>query len=158
LTWLTMRLVKRIPSGFVPEEDQGYIMVNAMLPDAASLERTDADMRKAESVLGANHAIEGFNTVTGYSLLTGAYSSNIGFFFVALKPWHDRESAEEHATGVIAALNREFARQIPEAVVVAFGPPAIPGLGTGAGFTMELQDRSGQSPQFLADQTRKFMQ
>ena len=109
-------------------------------------------------MLGANHAIEGFNTVTGYSLLTGAYSSNIGFFFVALKPWHERESAEEHASGVIAALNREFAKQIPEAVVVAFGPPAIPGLGTGAGFTMELQDRSGQSPQFLADQTSKFIQ
>jgi HAE1 family hydrophobic/amphiphilic exporter-1 len=158
LTWLTMGLVKRIPSGFVPEEDQGYIMVNAMLPDAASLERTDAVMRKAEAVLGANHAIDGFNTVTGYSLLTGAYSSNIGFFFVALKPWHERESAEEHAAGVVAALNREFARQIPEALVVAFGPPAIPGLGTGAGFTMELQDRSGQSPQFLADQTRKFIQ
>jgi HAE1 family hydrophobic/amphiphilic exporter-1 len=158
LSWLTMGFVKRIPAGFVPEEDQGYVLVNALLPDAASLERTDAVMRKAEAVLGANHAIEGFNTVTGYSLLTGAYSSNIGFFFVALKPWHDREKAEEQAAGVVAALNREFARQIPEAVVVAFGPPAIPGLGTGAGFTMELQDRVGQSPDFLAEQTRRFIQ
>src|SRR4029078_11462151 len=84
--------------------------------------------------------------------------SNIGFFFVALKPWHDREKAEDQAAGVVAALNREFARQIPEAVVVAFGPPAIPGLGTGAGFTMELQDRVGQSPDFLAEQTRRFIQ
>ncbi len=158
LSWLTMGFVKRIPAGFVPEEDQGYVLVNALLPDAASLERTDAVMRKAEAVLGANHAIEGFNTVTGYSLLTGAYSSNIGFFFVALKPWHDREKAEDQAAGVVAALNREFARQIPEAVVVAFGPPAIPGLGTGAGFTMELQDRVGQSPDFLAEQTRRFIQ
>src|SRR6478672_1007280 len=92
LVYLTVALVQRIPAGFVPEEDQGYILVNALLPDAASLERTDAVMRKAEAVLGANHAVEGYNTITGFSLLTGAYSSNIGFFFVALKPWHDRES------------------------------------------------------------------
>ena len=109
-------------------------------------------------MLAANHAVEGYNTITGFSLLTGAYSSNMGFFFVALKPWHDRHSAEEHANGVVAALNRAFAQQIPKAAVVAFGPPAIPGLGTGAGFTMQLQDRVGQSPGYLAEQTQRFMQ
>jgi HAE1 family hydrophobic/amphiphilic exporter-1 len=115
-------------------------------------------MRKAEAVLSKNHAVEGFNTITGYSLLTGAYSSNMGFFFVQLKPWHDRHSAEEHANGVVSALNRAFAQTIPEAAVVAFGPPAIPGLGTGAGFTMELQDRSGGSPEYLAQQTARFIE
>ena len=79
----------------MPEEDQGYILVNALLPDGASLERTDAVMKKAEAVLAANHAIEGYNTISGFSLLTGAYSSNMGFFFVALKPWHERHAAEE---------------------------------------------------------------
>ena len=59
---------------------------------------------------------------------------------------------------MVAALNREFAREIPEAVVVAFGPPAIPGLGTGAGFTMQLQDRVGVTPEFLAEQTERFIQ
>ncbi len=158
LVWLTIGLMSRIPAGFVPEEDQGYILVNALLPDAASLERTDAVMRKAEAILGANHAVGGYNTISGFSLLTGAYSSNIGFFFVALKPWEERHTAEEHASGVIRALNQAFAQQIPEAVVVAFGPPAIPGLGTGAGFTMQLQDRTGQSPDYLAAQARAFMQ
>jgi HAE1 family hydrophobic/amphiphilic exporter-1 len=158
LCYVTFMLVQRIPGGFVPEEDQGYILVNALLPDAASLERTDAVMRKAEAILEKNEAVEGFNTITGYSLLTGAYSSNMGFFFVQLKPWEERTTAESHANGVLAALNRGFAQGIPEAGVVAFGPPAIPGLGTGAGFTMELQDRSGGAPDYLAEQAARFME
>jgi HAE1 family hydrophobic/amphiphilic exporter-1 len=151
-------LGRHIPAGFVPEEDQGYIMVNAQLPDAASLERTDAVMKKAEKILEHNEGVEGFNTISGYSLITSAYSSNMGFFFVQLKPWHDRHTPESHATGVVSALNAAFARDIPEAAVVAFGPPSIPGLGTGAGFTLELQDRSGGSPSYLAEQTQKFME
>ena len=151
-------LVRRIPAGFVPEEDQGYLMVNAMLPDAASLERSDAVMRKVEKVLAENEGVQGFNTVTGYSLLTSAYSSNMGFFFVQLKPWEERKAAELQAKGVVAALNRAFAKEIPEAAVAAFGPPAIPGLGTGAGFTMEIQDRSGGTPEYLAAQTARFIE
>ena len=150
-------LVRHIPGGFVPEEDQGYLIVNAILPDAASLERTDAVMRKAEAALKANEGVEGYNTITGFSLLSGAYSSNMGFFFVQLKPWEERHGEELHANGVVAALNREFARQIPEAAVIASGPPAIPGLGTGAGFTLQLQDRSGGSPEFLSQNAAKFM-
>src|SRR5262249_43180346 len=92
LIFAIVTLVRNIPAGFVPEEDQGYIMVNAQLPDAASLERTDAVMRKAEAILEKNESIEGFNTISGYSLLTSAYSSNMGFFFVQLKPWHDRHT------------------------------------------------------------------
>jgi hydrophobe/amphiphile efflux-1 (HAE1) family protein len=157
LMYVIVVLVRQIPGGFVPEEDQGYIMVNAQLPDAASLERTDAVMKKAEKILEKNEAIEGFNTISGYSLLTAAYSSNMGFFFVQLKPWEERKTEESHANGVVAALNRAFAQQIPEAGVIAFGPPSIPGLGTGAGFTMQLQDRSGGSPDYLAEQARRFM-
>ena len=154
---LTGGLVSKIPGGFVPEEDQGYLMVNVMLPDAASLERSDAAMRKAETILAANPAIASYVTLTGYSLLTGAYSSNMGFVFVELKPWHERHSAEESADGVARALNHAFREQIPEALVSAFGPPAIPGLGNGAGFTLQLQDRSGGTPQFLADQAQQFI-
>jgi HAE1 family hydrophobic/amphiphilic exporter-1 len=158
LVYATIDIVGRIPGGFVPEEDQGYLVVNALLPDAASLERTDAVMRKAEAVLKRTEGVEGYNTITGFSLLTAAYSSNMGFFFVQLKPWHDRHSAEETAAGITRALNREFGKDIREGQVVAFGPPAIPGLGTGAGFTMQLQDRSGGSPEYLSQQTQKFME
>ncbi len=158
LVYVILVLVRNIPGGFVPEEDQGFILVNAQLPDAASLERTDAAMKKVEAILAKNKAIDGFNTISGYSLITSAYSSNMGFFFVQLKPWEERKTEEEHANGVVAALNKAFAQQIPEAGVVAFGPPAIPGLGTGAGFTMQLQDRSGGPPEYLAEQTRRFME
>src|SRR4051812_39081946 len=123
LTWLPLGPVNPIPGGVVPEEGQGYLLVNTLLPDRAPLERTDAAMKRGEAIMAKNPHVEGENATSGYSLLTGAYSSNMGFYFVALKPWHDREGAEAHANGVAAALNREFARQIPEAVVVAFGPP-----------------------------------
>jgi hydrophobic/amphiphilic exporter-1 (mainly G- bacteria), HAE1 family len=158
LVALIVPLVKHIPAGFIPEEDQGYLLVQATLPDAASLERTDAVMRRVEAILAENEGVDGFNTVTGFSLVTGAYASNMGFFFVQLKPWEERPAAETHAAGIVAALNREFARRLPEAAVAAFGPPAIPGLGTGAGFTLELQDRSGGTPQYLAEQAARFLE
>jgi HAE1 family hydrophobic/amphiphilic exporter-1 len=157
LIFLTVVLLGRIPGGFVPEEDQGYILVNASLPDASSLERSDAVMRKIEKALAENEGVKGYNTITGFSLITGAYSTNMGFFFVELKPWEERHTAELHANGVLAALNKAFARDIPDGLIVAFGPPAIPGLGTGAGFTMELQDRVGHTPEWLADQAARFM-
>ena len=158
LVFVTVRIINRLPSGFVPEEDQGYIMVNAILPDAASLERTDAVMKKAEAILGRTEGIEGYNTISGYSLLTSAYSSNMGFFFVQLKEWAHRTTPETHSNGIVAALNKAFAAEIPEGIVAAFGPPSIPGLGTGAGFTMQIQDRTGNSPDYLAQQTAKFME
>src|SRR3954462_466490 len=82
----------------------------------------------------------------------------MGFFFVQLKPWEERKKPEEHAREVVNALNKAFRQAIPEGQVLAFGPPAIPGLGTGAGFMMQLQDRSGGAPQYLADQTQRFLE
>jgi HAE1 family hydrophobic/amphiphilic exporter-1 len=158
LIFLTVALVGRIPGGFVPEEDQGYILVNAMLPDASSLQRTDAVMTKVEKILHENEGVEGYNTISGFSLITGAYSSNMGFFFVQLKEWKERTTPELHSNGIVNALNKAFAKEIPEGVIVAFGPPSIPGLGTGAGFTMELQDRVGHTPEWLAQQAALFIQ
>jgi HAE1 family hydrophobic/amphiphilic exporter-1 len=157
LIFLTVTLIGRIPGGFVPEEDQGYLLVNAMLPDASSLQRTDAVMTRVEKILHENEGVEGYNTISGFSLITGAYSSNMGFFFVQLKEWKERTTPELHSNGIINALNKAFAKEIPEGVVVAFGPPSIPGLGTGAGFTMELQDRIGHTPEWLAQQADQFI-
>src|SRR3954464_10974819 len=157
LCFAIVALARNIPSGFVPEEDQGFILVNTLLPDAASLERTDAVMKKAEAILKKTETVDGYNTISGFSLVTGAYSSNMGFFFVQLKPWEER-GREHTAAAITAELNREFQQEIREGGVVAFGPPAIPGLGTGAGFTFELQDRSGGGPDYLAAQSQKFIE
>jgi HAE1 family hydrophobic/amphiphilic exporter-1 len=156
LVFATVSLVRNIPAGFVPEEDQGFLLVQTVLPDAASLERTDAVMKKAEAILKRTETVEGYNAISGFSLLTGAYSSNMGFFFVQLKEWAHR-GREHTAAAVTAELNKAFQEEIREGAVVAFGPPAIPGLGTGAGFTFELQDRSGGDPNYLATQAQKFI-
>jgi HAE1 family hydrophobic/amphiphilic exporter-1 len=94
----------------------------------------------------------------GYSMLSGVNATYSSFFFISLKPWEERKTEELHSNGIVAALNRAFARDIPEAAIVAFGPPAIPGLGTGAGFTMELQDRVGNTPDYLGVQTARFIE
>jgi HAE1 family hydrophobic/amphiphilic exporter-1 len=149
-------LGKNIPGGFVPEEDQGYFMINVSLPDAASLERTMAVMNKIEGILAKEEGIEFYTGVNGFSLLTNTFNSNIGFFFISLKEWKERGNAT--ASVIIRKLNHEFASTVPEATAMAFGPPPIQGLGTAAGFTMMLQDRGGNTPEYLSQQTTKFMQ
>ncbi len=147
-----------VPGGFVPEEDQGYFLVNVQLPDAASLERTDRVVARIENILTQSDGIESVTAVGGYSLLTGALASNTGFFFISLKPWEERESPELHVNSIISKVNRELAYGVPGALAFAFGPPAIPGLGTGSGFSIMLQDRAGNTPEYLAEQTARFIQ
>jgi HAE1 family hydrophobic/amphiphilic exporter-1 len=153
---LVVLLGKRIPSGFVPEEDQGYLLVNVLLPDASSLERTDSTMVKIEKIMAKEEAIEFYTGISGFSLLTNTYNSNMGFFFVSLKEWKERGNMT--AEKLIRNLNKEFLMNVPEATGMAFGPPPIQGLGTSAGFSMMLQDMGGNEPQYLAAQTARFMQ
>jgi HAE1 family hydrophobic/amphiphilic exporter-1 len=147
-----------VPGGFVPEEDQGYFLVNIQLPDAASLERTDAVTKQVEAMLVGAEGVESVTAVAGYSLLTSSLSPNNAFLFVSLKHWSERDTAELHVNKIIQNANRQFAMGIPQAMVFAFGPPAIPGLGTGSGFSMMLQDRGGNSPTYLAEQAQAFME
>src|SRR5210317_307994 len=147
-----------VPGGFVPEEDQGYFLVNIQLPDAASLERTDAVTKQVEQMLVGSPGVDSVTAVAGYSLLTSSLSPNNAFLFVSLKHWSERSSAELHVNKIIQRVNGQFAIGIPQAIAFAFGPPAIPGLGTGSGFSMMLQDRGGNTPTYLAEQTAAFIQ
>ncbi len=149
-------LGKSIPAGFVPEEDQGYFLVNITTPDAASSQRTSEVCTAIEKILAKEESIETYTTVNGFSLLTNSYSPNLAAFFVSMKPWEDRPDVVVNQ--LLRKLNREFALTIPEATVMAFGPPPIQGLGSSAGFSMMIQDRGGNTPRYLADHTTRFLQ
>jgi HAE1 family hydrophobic/amphiphilic exporter-1 len=157
LTVAMVFLFQFVPGGFVPEEDQGYFLVNIQLPDAASLQRSDEVAKKVEQIMMETPGIELVTTITGYSLLTGSASSNSAFLFTWLYPWDERKDDGLHAREIVQILNQRFAMEVPEAIAIAFGPPAIPGLGTGSGFSMMIQDAAGNTPQYLSDQTSKFL-
>ncbi len=146
---------KLLPGGFMPEEDMGYLYVHIQLPDAASLQRSDAVAKKVEKIIGKYKEVEYITTATGYSVLTSSNSSNAVVIFVSLVDWSLRDNT---ALDLVRLLNREFYFGVEEAQVFAFGPPAIPGLGNASGFSMILQDRSGNTPGYLAEQTGKFIQ
>jgi hydrophobic/amphiphilic exporter-1 (mainly G- bacteria), HAE1 family len=149
---------KSLPKSFIPEEDQGYAFVQLQLPDAASLQRTDAVMRKMDDILAHTHGILGYDAIAGFSLLSNTSASYTGFYFLQLDPWEERHSDELSAAGLMRALNLKMAKEIPEAVGFAFGPPAIPGLGTAGGFTFMLQDRAGGTVEQLFDNLDKLTQ
>ena len=135
-------LFKSVPSAFVPPEDQGFLFVDVQLPDAASLERTEAVLGKVTDMVLEDPAVTDFITVSGFSLLGGA-STNNGLGIVMLKDWEEREEA---SLGLGAVIPRLYSRlwTIPEAQVMVFNPPPIPGLGTSSGFDFRLQDNQGR--------------
>ena len=92
--------------------------------------------------------------ITGYSIVTSTVQPNAGTVFIQLKDWDERQDASEHASAITRYLNGRFAREIVGGAAFAFGPPGIPGLGTGSGFSMMLQDRGGNTPDYLFDQAQ----
>ena len=151
-------LFQIVPGGFVPEEDQGYIMAAVLLPDGASLERTDAVVAQVEEIIAEFDAVQNTTSVSGYSMITGTLQSNAGFLFLQLEDWDERSADQDHARALTRRLNAALATRITGGLAFAFGPPAIPGLGTGSGFSLMLQDRSGSPPEYLAEQAQKFIQ
>jgi hydrophobic/amphiphilic exporter-1 (mainly G- bacteria), HAE1 family len=146
----------RVPSSFLPDEDQGYLYVNMQLPNAASLERTSAAAAQVEKILGATPGVEHTASVIGFSLLSFVRTSYNAFFFVTLKPWSDRTSRAEQYQEIKAQLNQQLAK-LPQGTVFSFSPPAIPGVGTSGGFQFVLEDRAGRDVQFLANNLDKFL-
>ncbi len=155
---IAVTMGKSLPSSFVPEEDQGYAFIQLQLPDAASLQRTDAVMRKMDDILAHTHGVQGYDAIVGFSLLSNTSASYTGFYFLQFDPWHEREGFELSANGLMQTLNQKMRAEIPEAIGFAFGPPAIPGLGTAGGFSFMLQDRSAGTVQQLSETLDKLNQ
>jgi HAE1 family hydrophobic/amphiphilic exporter-1 len=147
----------RVPSSFLPDEDQGFLYVNMQLPNSASLERTSQAATQIENILSSTPGVKYTTSVIGFSLLSFVRTSYNAFFVVTLKPWDERTSRAEQFQAIKAHLNQQLSK-LPTGIAFSFSPPAIPGVGTAGGFTFILEDRSGGSIQFLAKNVSAFIE
>jgi hydrophobic/amphiphilic exporter-1 (mainly G- bacteria), HAE1 family len=145
-----------LPTSFVPNEDQGFLFMQLQLPDAASLQRTDAVARQVEKVLAETDGVKGYTTIVGFSLLSNISQSYAGFYFVELAPWAERGART--ADVIMREINAKM-KEMPEGTAFAFGPPSIPGVGSAGGFDVMLQDRSGSDGvEYLTENAKRFME
>ena len=138
----TIWLVKTLPTAFLPDEDLGYAIVAVQLPDAMALDRTEATMRKADALIRAIPGVANTVGLSGFGLISGANTSNVGTFFVTLKPWDERQSPAQSNVAIIGEMNKRLSG-IPEATIFALNPPPISGLGNSGGVALEVQDKTG---------------
>ncbi len=148
-------ILKFLPGGFLPNEDQGYLLANIELPPAASLQRTEQAIDQIIELLEENPDIQSISGVAGYSILSSSQSTNTGVLFISLKDYSQRQYSSDELCQMI---NEQMFSAINSAQVYVFGPPSIPGLGPGSGFTMMIQDRGGNSPQYLAENCSRFVE
>src|SRR5258705_10889692 len=150
-------LGKRIPTSFLPNEDQGYAYAAMQLPDAASLERSGDAAAKVEKALMDVPGVGGVTSVVGVNILNTTQNTYSTVFFITLKDWAERTNPDEQYTAILANLNRTM-REVQEGIGFAFPPPSIPGVGTSGGVTMILEDRSGSNDlSFLTQNLNKYM-
>ena len=140
-------MFKSTPTGFVPNEDQGFIMVDVQLPDAASVNRTKEVLSKMSDMIRSDQDVDSVITVAGFSIMGGA-ATNGGMAIVNLKDWSERPDMSQHQAMVLRRI-QGMLWAVPEAQAMAFEFPPIPGLGSSGGFDFRLQDLEGRSPQEL---------
>jgi len=146
----------KLPSGFLPDEDQGYVYINLQLPNSASLERTEKAAHAIEDILAEMPGVRYTTSIIGFSLLSYIQTSYNAFFFVTLKPWSDRKDNAEQLQAIKQRLNQQLTK-LPQGTAFSFSPPAIPGVGTSGGFTFVLEDRGGNDIPYLAANVDKFL-
>jgi hydrophobic/amphiphilic exporter-1 (mainly G- bacteria), HAE1 family len=146
----------KLPKSFLPEEDQGYLFVSLQLPDASSLQRSNAAAAKVEQILLKTPGVQHVTTVVGFNMLSGVQNTYNAFFWVTLKEWKERKAPDEQYWAIKIHLNVAL-REISEGTTVAFPPPAIPGVGASGGATFILEDRSASGLEFLRENQQKFM-
>jgi hydrophobe/amphiphile efflux-1 (HAE1) family protein len=153
LTWFGFN---KIPSGFVPAQDKQYLVAFAQLPDAASLDRSDAVIRRMSKIALETEGVEHAIAFPGLSIAGFNNSSNAGIVFVGLKPFEQRRAAHLHGAALAATLNKKFGA-IQDAFVAVFPPPPVQGLGTIGGFKLYVEDRSDSGLDALYENTQKVL-
>ena len=149
-------LGSRLPSGFLPEEDPGYSYVSVQLPPSSSAQRTAEEARKVEERVTHIKGVKYITSVIGFNLLSTTQTTYNAFFFVSLEPWSSRKDKATAYKAIQGEINKQVG-SMPEAIGFGFSPPAIPGVGTSAGFTFLLEDRSGQDISFLSAQLKTYL-
>jgi HAE1 family hydrophobic/amphiphilic exporter-1 len=147
---------KKIPTSFLPDEDQGFVYAGIQLPDASSLQRTSEAAKRVEKLILDTPGVEHVSSVVGYNMLSGVNSTFNAFFFVSFKPWEERKSEEESYETIKKNINRALSKETA-GIAFSFPPPAIPGVGTSGGVTFILQDRSGKDITFLSKNLQTFL-
>jgi hydrophobic/amphiphilic exporter-1 (mainly G- bacteria), HAE1 family len=155
-TVLAGGLGRIMPTSFMPQEDQGFFLMNVQLPEAASMQRTNAVMRKVEDILKAERGVHYVNAISGYSLLSQTASPRNGVYFVQLAPYEERATRELQSDAIVMSVNRKL-YGLPDAQAFAFLPPAIPGVGQAGGVDVFIQDRAGTTVDYLWQNTQRFM-
>jgi multidrug efflux pump len=150
-------LFRRVPTGFLPDEDQGVFFVAVRLPDGASIERTDRVVGQVEDILRSNPGVEAVTTLGGLDRLTNTINSNVSTVIALLKPWDERDALHLDQQALLRAVQPQFAR-LQSAIVFGFGLPPILGLGAAGGFELMLQDRTDGELARLSDVTQAFVQ
>ncbi len=148
---------KKIPTSFLPDEDQGFIFAGVQLPDAASLQRTGSVASQAEEIIMKTPGVKYCSSIIGYNMLSQVQNTYSAFFFISLEEWSKRKKPEEQYEAIKASISKKMAG-IPGAVGFAFPPPAIMGVGTSGGVTFILEDRAGKDIAFLSANTQKFIE
>jgi hydrophobe/amphiphile efflux-1 (HAE1) family protein len=156
LSGASFLLLRAVPTGFAPTEDQGYLLVNVQLPDAASFERTDAVMRQVERIVLETPGVETLVAIGGRSFISGVNGPNVGSLFPRLAPWSARKTPELQADAILARLRAQLGA-IQEAIIVVFPPPPIRGISSGGGFQFQVQSVAGGSLQALDVATRQII-
>ncbi|HEY6291600.1 MAG TPA: efflux RND transporter permease subunit, partial [Terriglobia bacterium] len=146
----------KLPRSFMPNEDQGFVFGILQLPNASSLQRTDAVAKQVEEVLKHSPGVAHVTTISGYNILSSVTNTYSATFFVTFTPWDERTAPDEQYINMLLHINGEL-KQIPGGTAVVFPPPAIQGVGSSGGFTFILEDRSGQGVQFLAGNLERFL-
>lgn len=153
---VTLGLLRILPTGFVPPEDQGYFLVSVQLPPAASVQRTDTAMHKVEAYLDEVPGGSDYITLGGFNLLGAGVSSYAGIMFVILDPWEERQTPELSLNAILADLGKFF-QTIDDGLGFGFSPPPIPGLGSTGGVEIQIQDRAGAGVEELSKITDQFV-
>ena len=150
LVWLTYHGLTTVPTGFIPSQDQGYLIVNVQMPDACSIDRTERTMAQLSKIARDTPGIRGAFTVAGLSILSRSNSSAAGVMFTPLLPFADRVGKPEQSATAIAKRLTEQLSGLQEASIAVFPPPPVRGIGSAGGFKIQIEDRSGHgTPQEL---------